>query len=104
MIKTSFMSVSGKINSLMASESCIFLMAPIIMVHLRTDMLKAKADSFSKEGPFTKDKSDTMLHKEKGSWSMICKNTDIWETGSMICPTEKAKRSGETELHTKEIF
>lgn len=88
----------------MASESCIFLMAPIIMVHLQTDMLKAKADSFSKEGPFTKDKSGTMLHKEKGSWSMICKNTDIWVTGSMICPMEKAKKSGEMVLRIKEIF
>jgi hypothetical protein len=74
------------------------------MVLLRTDMLRAKDDSFIKEVPFTKDKSGTTWQKEKASWSMICKNTDIWETGSMICPTEKAKRSGETELHTKEIF
>ncbi len=88
----------------MASESCIFLMAPIIMVHLQTGMLKVKADSFFREGPFTKDKSDTTLHKEKGSWSMICKNTDIWVTGSTICPMEKAKKSGEMVLGIKEIF
>ena len=104
MTKILSMPVSGKIKSPMASENCSCLMAPIIMVLLRTDMLRAKDDSFIKEVPFTKDKSGTTWQKEKASWSMICKNTDIWVTGSTICPMEEAKKSGEMVLRTKEIF
>lgn len=87
---------NGKISSLMALGSYIYLMGHSIMELLVTVMRKARGDLFFKEVLFIKDKLDIMLHKEKEFQSMIYKNTGIWEVGSMICPMVKVSKFGET--------
>ena len=88
----------------MALENCTSQMAHIIMELLPMAMRKVKEDLSSREEPFMKDKLDIMLHREKVFLSTICKNTGTWETGLMICPTEKVKKPGETALHTRANF